>query len=82
MASAWADALEEAADALLAEAWRRATEGVEEPIMHQGQVVTTVRKYSDLLLIFLLKSARLRVPVDDGWTQNSLHIAAILGTKN
>lgn len=59
-ASAWADALEEAADVLLAEARRRAIEGVEEPIMHQGQVVTTVRRYSDLLLIFLLKSARRR----------------------
>jgi hypothetical protein len=52
--------LEEAADVLLAEARRRAIEGVEEPIMHQGQVVTTVRRYSDLLLIFLLKSARRR----------------------
>jgi len=35
---------------------RRARDGVEEPIFHQGKNVGTVRKYSDTLLIFLLKS--------------------------
>ena len=51
-------AREEAADTLEAEARRRAIEGVEEPVFHKGQRVGTVRKYSDLLLIFLLKGVR------------------------
>lgn len=37
------------------EAFRRATEGVEEPIHYQGELVTTVTKYSDTLAMFLLK---------------------------
>jgi hypothetical protein len=41
-----------------AEAWRRAVEGVERPIVSGGKVVTTVREYSDALLIFLLKGRR------------------------
>lgn len=36
-AAAWDDALEESYDTLEAEARRRATEGVAEPIVHQGQ---------------------------------------------
>lgn len=39
------------------EARRRAFEGVEEPVFHQGVAVDTVRKYSDTLTIFLLKGA-------------------------
>ena len=37
------------------EARRRAIEGVEEPVHYLGKRVDTVRKYSDTLLIFLLK---------------------------
>lgn len=44
-----------AVDTLRREAWRRATEGVDEPQFYQGQVCGAVRKYSDTLLIFLLK---------------------------
>ena len=41
------------------EARRRAVEGVEEPVgWFQGTPGGTVRKYSDTLLIFLLKGAR------------------------
>ena len=58
---AYAKAFEEAkvaaTDALVAEARRRATQGVEEPVYYQGEVVGTIRKYSDTLLIFLLKPA-------------------------
>ena len=46
-----------ACDSLEGEALRRAKEGVEEPVFHQGQKVGTTRKYSDTLLIFLLKGA-------------------------
>ena len=45
-----------AGDILEAEAHRRAVEGVEEPVgWYKGQAGGTVRRYSDNLLIFLLK---------------------------
>ncbi len=54
---AFAEAEIAATDALVAEARRRATEGVEEPFYYKGEVVGTIQKYSDTLLIFLLKGA-------------------------
>lgn len=49
-----------ATERLEAEAWRRGVEGVtnETPIMHQGQQVGTLTetKYSDVLLMFMLKA--------------------------
>jgi len=45
----------EATDLLVKEARRRAIEGTEEPVMYQGKQVGTIRRYSDILLIFLLK---------------------------
>ncbi len=46
----------QAADVLEAEAHRRAVEGVEEPIgWYRGVAGGTVRRYSDVLLMFLLK---------------------------
>jgi hypothetical protein len=56
-AQAWEDAMSMAADYLEAEARRRAVEGWEEPVYYQGDEVGYVRKYSDTLLIFLLKGA-------------------------
>lgn len=47
----------EATDALVSEARRRAIQGVEEPILYKGEVVKIIKKYSDTLLIFLLKGA-------------------------
>ncbi len=48
-----------AADLLEAEAYRRAVEGVEEPVgWYKGRAGGMVRKYSDTLLIFLLKGLR------------------------
>ncbi len=45
-----------AADVLEAEAHRRAVEGVEEPVgWYKGVAGGTVRRYSDVLLIFTLK---------------------------
>lgn len=55
-AAAWKDALETATELLELEARRRAEEGFLEPIFHQGQQVGAARKYSDTLLIFLLKA--------------------------
>jgi len=57
-AAAWDEALEIGLDALEDEAIRRAREGVVEPVFQAGLHCGNVRKYSDLLLIFLLKSRR------------------------
>jgi len=60
---AFQDALELAeemgVDYLEAEAVRRAVQGVEEPVgWHQGKAGGTITRYSDTLLIFLLKGSR------------------------
>lgn len=63
-AAAWDAAREDAADRLEEEARRRAYDGVDEPVFGSlgagsgSGEVGTVRKYSDTLLIFLLKGAR------------------------
>lgn len=63
-AAAWQTALDAAADRLEAEALRRAHDGWEEPVFGSGGTgvgtveVGRIRKYSDTLLIFLLKGAR------------------------
>src|SRR5829696_4601355 len=58
---AWEDALDEATDALEAEARRRALEGVREPVFYQGKEVGYIPRYSDTLLIFLIKGRRREV---------------------
>lgn len=60
-AARWDAALDESTDELVGEAYRRAKEGVEEPVYFMGRVVGKVRKYSDTMLIFLLKSHRRKV---------------------
>lgn len=57
-AKAWDDACEESVDLLEQEARRRAVEGVPEPVFWQGEQVATVQKFSDTLLIFLMKGNR------------------------
>jgi hypothetical protein len=64
-AAAWEEAEEQAADALEAEAWRRAVAGVPEPLVSSGRVVRdddgqplAIRRYSDNLLLALLKARR------------------------
>ena len=54
----WDAALQSAMDLLEAEAWRRAAVGYDEPVHYRGERVDVVRKYSDTLLIFLLKGGR------------------------
>ncbi len=52
-------AKEHAIDVLEAEAHRRAVEGIEEPVgWYKGVAGGTVRRYSDVLLMFLLKGLR------------------------
>ena len=50
-----ADAVEAGTDVFRAELRRRALEGWDEPVFHQGEVVGHVRRHSDTLLIFELK---------------------------
>ncbi len=57
-AAAWEAALEVATDMLELEARRRAEQGTLEPVFYQGEVCGKVKKYSDTLLIFLLKAHR------------------------
>lgn len=54
--AAWDEAVDVAAGLLESEAHRRATKGVLEPVFYQGKKCGAVRKYSDTLLIFLLKA--------------------------
>lgn len=58
-AAAWESALQTAMETVLEpEAVRRAVQGVPEPIYYKGDQVGTVQKYSDTLLIFLLKGGK------------------------
>jgi hypothetical protein len=55
-AAAWERAMKCGLTLLEDEMHRRAIEGTEEPVFHQGEVCGTLRKYSDTLAIFLAKS--------------------------
>lgn len=57
-AADWDEALEEATDALEAEARRRALDGVAKPVFYQGSECGTVQEYSDALMALLLKAHR------------------------
>ncbi len=57
-AAAWEKAKDAGIDALEDEARRRAFEGFEKPVFHQGAQCGAIREYSDTLTIFLLKGAR------------------------
>jgi len=65
-AAAWDDAIDEATDALEAEARRRAVDGHEEYVISMGQIVRDPetgkplkqKKYSDALTTLLLKAHR------------------------
>lgn len=57
-AKAWDEALELAVDAMEQECQRRAFEGYEKPVWHNGKQVGTEREFSDTLAIFMLKAHR------------------------
>lgn len=52
----WEDAIGVAVDKLAFEARRRALDGIEEVRYYQGEPIGTIRKYSDQLLMFLLRA--------------------------
>lgn len=92
-AEAFAEAHEEACDRLETEARRRAIEGVEEPVIHKGELcyvtdrqsrqkrVLTVKKLSDTLLIFLLKGARPDKYRDNSKIEHSGAVNGFIRTK-
>jgi hypothetical protein len=53
----FAEAKEEACESLEKEARRRAVEGVDRPVYQGGRKIGTLKEYSDVLLIFLMKGA-------------------------
>jgi hypothetical protein len=57
-AAAWDDALEQSTDSLVGECYRRACQGTERPVFHQGEECGRIKEYSDTLAIFLLKAHR------------------------
>lgn len=57
-AEAWDEAIEAFRDHLVAEAYDRAVNGVEEDVYYQGRVVGTKKFRSDSLLMFLIKKER------------------------
>jgi hypothetical protein len=57
-AERWADIDEVVIESLEEEALRRARDGVEEPLVSAGKLVTTVRRFDSSLLMFLLKAKR------------------------
>lgn len=54
----WDDAIEEAIECMEAEARRRAMRGITETVFYRGKKCGVIQKYSDTLLIFLLKAHR------------------------
>jgi hypothetical protein len=61
----WDEAENTASDKLEAEAWRRAVDGVQEPLVSGGKIVRdddgnpiAIRRYSDAMLTLLLKARR------------------------
>lgn len=53
-----ADAIDAGTDRMIDEARRRAVDGHEEPIYHRGVAVGSAQRYSDNLLMFLIKARR------------------------
>jgi len=56
-AAGFREATKQAIEAMEAEARRRAVVGIEEPVYQGGRQVGAIRRFSDTLLIFLLKGA-------------------------
>ena len=57
-AKLWADAEELGVRAMEDECVRRGVDGTPKPVFHKGEVCGHIQEYSDVLLIFMLKSKR------------------------
>lgn len=71
---AWKEALEIATEALELEARRRAEKGVLEPVFFQGVKAGAIRRYSDTLMIFLLKAHKPEIYRDKLDIKHSGHV--------
>ena len=69
--AAFEEALDIGTDAIEAELHRRAIQGTLEPVFYKGRRVNTIRKKSDVLLMFLLKSRRPHIYRDNAPLQTS-----------
>ena len=72
---AWKDAADIGTDLLEAEAQRRAHHGVLKPVFYKGIKVGYERKYSDLLLIFMLKARKPEVYRDNVQTGGTINVS-------
>lgn len=63
-AEAWDHAIEEGIDRAEQEAFRRAVQGWDQGVWHQGVLVGTERRYSDAMLSLVLKGRRKSVYAD------------------
>ncbi|MBT3932496.1 MAG: hypothetical protein HOL07_11125 [Rhodospirillaceae bacterium] len=77
-AEAWHAAQEAGNDTVEDEAVRRAVAGHAEPVFYQGKQVGSVRKYSDSLLMFVLKARRPQRFRDRGDIEVASDLAALL----
>lgn len=80
----FAEAAQQANDNLEREARRRAVEGIDKPVYQGGNLVGSIREYSDTLLIFLMKGAlpakyRERVEITMDVTTEAKRLAAEFG---
>jgi hypothetical protein len=57
-AGAWDGVIDDVVDAMEEELHRRSTKGILEPVFYKGEMIAKVRKFSDRLLEFALKSKR------------------------
>jgi hypothetical protein len=57
-AAAWQEAVDDAIDRLEAEAWRRAFDGADRPVLYKGEITETFKEYSDRLMECLLRANR------------------------
>lgn len=57
-AKLWDETVERSTELLEREAYRRAAVGVEEPVFYQGKQVGKVKRFSDTLLMFLIKARK------------------------
>jgi hypothetical protein len=87
-AAGWEEAEERAADSLEAEAWRRAVAGVPELLVSGGKVVRdndgqpiAIRRYSDALMIALLKARRPERFKDRAMANTTSLMASRIGSK-
>lgn len=75
----WSIAVEQGIDRMEDELYRRSVKGVDEPVYHCGEVVGYVKKYSDTMLMFGLRSRRPkvyrdRVEVDGSMRHQHAHL--------